>query len=73
MRICIHRHLGDYVENLWGKRYEIAVLNPEGTKPKLDATLGSLSTDRQTVYLDFNDSTLHSMLVLQGTFTKIGS
>ncbi len=56
-----------------GNRYEIAVLNPEGTRLDLDTVPGVLSTDGRTVYLDFDGSSLQSVLVLQGTFMKVSS
>lgn len=56
-----------------GNRCEIAVLNPEGTKLNLDASPGFLSTDGRAFYLDFDNNSLQSILVLQSTFMKIGS
>jgi len=56
-----------------GNRCEIAVLNPGGTKLELDTTLDPMSTDGRAVYLDFDDGILQNILVLQGTFMKIGS
>jgi len=52
---------------------EIAVLNPQGTELELDAAPGSVSTDGRAAYLDFDGGNLRRVLVLQGTFLKIGS
>jgi len=56
-----------------GNRCEIAVLNSEGTKLELDAAPCTVSTDGRAAYLDFDSGNLHGVLVVQGTFLKIGS
>lgn len=53
------------VQIMQGSQCEIAMLNPKGTKLELGITSGSLYTDGMAVYLNFEDSILHSVLVLQ--------